>query len=73
MMPPKIKQLAANLADKLSMEIHYKHEYLRYQGLYNTILAENRCLARRNAALRGLIGSIRRDYSEKARNAVSEG
>lgn len=73
MIPPKIRQLAANLADKLTTEGHYKREYLRYQGLYNTILAENRCLARRDAALRGLIGSMRHEHGEKARKAVSKG
>lgn len=73
MTPPKIKQAPIRLTEWQHPESYYKRECLRYQGLYNTMLAENRCYRRRMAALRRSFDRMRAETSKKGRKAVSEG
>jgi len=73
MITPKINQAPIRLTKWEQPDSYYKREYLRYQALYNTILAENRCYRRRMAALHRSFDRMRTEPSEKGQKGVSEG
>lgn len=49
------------------------HSEAKYRALYHTLLAENACLTRKEAALRGENKALREKCRENDRNATSEG
>ena len=67
----KWAEFKQTIFDNFSGKRYYKREYLRYQRLYNTLLAENACYRRRDAALRGENKALRHERHVKRQNESS--
>ena len=67
----KLADFKQTIFDNFRGKRYYKREYLRYQRLYNTLLAENACYRRRNAALRGKLTEMRHERHVKRQNESS--
>ena len=67
----KLADFKQTIFDNFRGKRYYKREYMRYQRLYNTLLAENACYRRRNAALRGKLTEMRHERHVKRQNESS--